>query len=74
MATTRSNCALALGDVGVNLVLEVLGGEALLPVGAVVGADDELIGNGGLQLILQNNYVRAAETGDEGDLDAEPCA
>ena len=58
---------LAFGDVGVDLLLQVLGGEALLTIGAVIGAHDELIGNGG-QLLLQDDDIGAAEAADEGDL------
>ena len=61
---------LALSDIGVDLLLEVLGGEALFSVAAVVRADDELVG-GRFQLLLQNDDVRAAETGDEGHLNAQ---
>ena len=57
------------GDVALDLLLEEGGGEALPAVAAVVGAHDELIRHG-LQLVLQDDDVRAAETRDEGDLDA----
>ena len=36
----------------------------LFPVGAVVGADDEL-GGGGLELVLQNHQIPASEAHDE---------
>ena len=58
---------LALFYVGLDLLLEILGGEALFAVGAVVGAHYELIG-GGLELVLQDDDIGASEACYEGNV------
>ena len=59
---------LTLFDVSIDLLLEILGGEALFAVGAVVGAHDELVGSS-LELVLQDDDVGASEACDKCDVD-----
>ena len=59
----------AFGDVLFDFGTEGIGGEALAAIGAVIGADDQLIGGGG-ELFLEDDDVGTAEAADEGDLNA----
>ncbi len=60
---------LAFFDVRFDFILQEHRGKALLAVGAVVRAHDELIGHS-FQLFLQDHDVGAAETADEGHVNS----